>query len=99
MTTAEWIHAIKAIEAKNDSSIASHRQRKAARRAAALESIRSMSDTMITPEMASEVIGCDPQYIRLAARRDPEALGFPVTISGNRTSIPRARFLRYVEGE
>ena len=95
MTTAEWIHAIKSIEAKNDASIASHRQRKAARRAAALESIRSMSDTMITPEMASEVIGCDPQYIRLAARRDPEAL---VTVSGNRTHIPRASFLRYVEG-
>ena len=99
MTTTEWIRSIKAIEAKNDASIASHRQRKAARRAAALESIRAMSDTMITPEMASEVIGCDPQYIRLAARRDPEALGFPVTISGNRTYIPRARFLRYVEGE
>ena len=45
MTTAEWIHAIKAIEAKNDASIASHRQRKAARRAAALENIRAMSDT------------------------------------------------------
>ena len=99
MTTAEWIHAIKAIDAKNDATIASHRQRKAMRRAAALESIRAMSDTMITPEMASEVIGCDPQYIRLAARMDPEALGFPVTVSGNRTHIPRARFLRYVEGE
>ena len=98
MTTAEWIHAIKAIEAKNDDSIASHRQRKAARRAAALESIRSMRDTMITPEMASEVIGCDPQYIRLSARRDPEALGFPVTVTGSRTHIPRASFLRYVEG-
>ena len=98
MTTAERLRAIKAIEAKNDASIASHRQRKAMRRAAALESIRSMSDTMITPEMASEVIGCDPQYIRLAARWDPEALGFPVTVSGNRTHIPRASFLRYVEG-
>lgn len=98
MTTAERLRAIKTIEAKNDASIASHRQRKAARRAAALESIRSMSDTMITPEMASEVIGCDPQYIRLAARMDPEALGFPVTVSGNRTHIPRASFLRYVEG-
>ena len=52
---------------------------------------------MITPEMASEVIGCDPQYIRLAARRDPEALGFPVTVSGNRTHIPQTSFLRYVE--
>ena len=61
MTTAERLRAIKAIEAKNDASISSHRQRKALRRAAALESIRSMSDTMITPEMASEVIGCDPQ--------------------------------------
>lgn len=98
MTTSEWIHAINAIEAKNDASIASHRQRKAARRAAALERIRSMSDTMITPEMASEVIGCDPQYIRLAARREPEALGFPVTVTGSRTHIPRASFLRYVEG-
>ena len=98
MTTAERLRAIKSIEAKNDASIASHRQRKAMRRAAALESIRAMSDTMITPEIASEVIGCDPQYIRLAARRDPEALGFPVTVTGSRTHIPRASFLRYVEG-
>lgn len=98
MTTAERLRAIKSIEAKNDASMASHRQRKAMRRAAALESIRAMSDTMITPEMASEVIGCDPQYIRLAARMDPDALGFPVTVIGARTHIPRASFLRYVEG-
>lgn len=64
----------------------------------ALENIKSLDRTMITPALAAEVIGCDPHFIRLAARQKPELLGFPVIVVGTRTKIPRIPFIRYVEG-
>ena len=53
---------------------------------------------MITPAIAAQVLGCDPAYIRVAARDAPEQLGFPVVRIGRRTKIPREAFVRYMEG-
>lgn len=63
-----------------------------------LDSIRALPDVMISPEVAAKAIGCKPQSIRVAARTAPERLGFPVTVIGRRTLIPRLPFIQYLEG-
>lgn len=68
------------------------------RHAEALEAIKAMDKPMITPAEAAPVIGCDPHWIRLMARQRPEGLGFPVTVVGTRTKIPRIPFIQHVEG-
>lgn len=99
MTTSERLRTMQACEARNDAAISSHVTDKAMIRAAALERIRSSVDPMITPELAAEVIGCNPQYIRVAARQNPGALGFEVSVMRHKTRIPRVAFLRYLDGE
>lgn len=64
---------------------------------AALERIRSMTAATLTPADIAPVLGSDPNTIRMQARANPEALGFPVLQVGNRTKIPREPFLRYIE--
>lgn len=68
------------------------------RHASALDEIRGMDTPTITPAQAATVLGCDPHWIRLAARQCPERLGFPVTVIKSRTKIPRIPFIRYIEG-
>ena len=51
---------------------------------------------MLTPEDISSVLGSDPQTIRIAAKQNPKALGFPVCVIGNRVKIPRAPFLEFI---
>lgn len=63
-----------------------------------LNDLKKREDVFLTPAVVAQVIGCDPQYIRVAARQHPEQLGFPVTLIGNRVKIPRLAFIRYVEG-
>lgn len=62
-----------------------------------LNDIKNMPGEVITPAVAGKVLGCDPAYIRTAARTRPELLGFPVVLIGNRVKIPRAAFVRYME--
>lgn len=63
-----------------------------------LDEIKAMDRDMITPAIASGVVGCDPYYITVQAKEDPAALGFPVCVVGTRTKIPRLAFIRWVEG-
>ena len=63
-----------------------------------LNDIRAMDQETITPAVAAQVIGCDPNYIRVAARQAPHLLGFPIIRIGSRTKIPRMAFIRYMEG-
>ena len=63
-----------------------------------LEEIKAYPKEMITPQMAASVIGCDPHYIRVAAKQNPEKLGFTTLVSGNRVKIPRRSFIRFMEG-
>lgn len=63
-----------------------------------LNDIREMDQETITPAVAAQVIGCDPNYIRVAARQAPHLLGFPIIRIGSRTKIPRMAFIRYMEG-
>lgn len=63
-----------------------------------LEEIRASGRDVLTPADVAPVLGCDPHYIRVAARQCPERLGFPVVLIGNRTKIPRIAFIKYMEG-
>ena len=63
-----------------------------------LEEVRASSRDVLTPADVAPVLGCDPHYIRVAARQCPERLGFPVVLIGNRTKIPRIAFIKFMEG-
>lgn len=65
-----------------------------------LEEIERSDKSCLTPEDVRGVLECDPQFIRIAARSDQnrELLGFPTTIIGKRTKIPRIPFLNYIKG-
>lgn len=64
-----------------------------------LQDIKQMEKDIITPAEAAQVVGCDPQLIRLEARERPENLGFPVIIVRSRIKIPRMAFIKYMEGD
>lgn len=64
-----------------------------------LEDIKAMDVDVITPNVAAQVLRCDPHFIRVAARQHPEYLGFPVSLIGTRTKIPRGAFIRFMEGK
>lgn len=64
-----------------------------------LDEIRNSTKDVLTPADIAEVLGCDAQDIRVAARTAPEKLGFNVTIIGSRIKIPRLAFLRYMGGQ
>lgn len=77
------------------------------KQAAALEALKEMDCITITPDQAAAVLGCNPQAIRVAARNNPESLGFPVVVygkptrrnpQGSRIKIMRDPFIRFVEG-
>lgn len=50
----------------------------------------------LTPAEVAPVLECDPHAIRLAARRAPEGLGFPVICIGSRVKIPRLPFVEFM---
>ena len=64
-----------------------------------LDDIRKIEREFLTPAQVAEVLGCDPQGIRVWARQRPEGLGFPVCIVGSRTKIPRRAFVAWMEGK
>ena len=64
-----------------------------------MDQIRESGKTFLTPADVAEVLGTDPQSIRVQARNCPERLGFPVCMIGSRTKIPREAFLRWCSGD
>lgn len=63
-----------------------------------LSDVKAMDLDVISPDIVAQVLRCNPNYIRTAAKQRPELLGFPVIIIGNRVKIPRVGFIRYMEG-
>ena len=70
-----------------------------AREGMTLDDVKQMDADTITPAVAAQVLGCNPQWIRVAARQDKSLLGFPVVIIRSRVKIPRLAFIRFMEGE
>lgn len=63
-----------------------------------LTEIKALDRDVITPAQAAGALNCNPHWIRLMARQQPELLGFPVTVIRSRVKIPRVAFIRYMEG-
>lgn len=64
-----------------------------------LDEIRDFPRDYLTPAQVAEVLGADPQDIRVAAKLHPERLGFNVAVVGSRIKIPRLAFIRWAEGK
>jgi len=64
-----------------------------------LDEIRQSERTVLVAADIADVLGSDPNTIRRQAHDDPAMLGFPVIVMGCRVKIPRAAFLRYMDGE
>ena len=63
-----------------------------------LSEIRESTKEVLTPADVAEVLGCDAQDIRVAAKQKPELLGFNVAVIGSRVKIPRLAFLNWLHG-
>ena len=61
-----------------------------------IEQMMESRQLLLNPADIAEVLGVDAQDLRVQARNDPAALGFPVTRVGRRTLIPRIPFLRHL---
>ena len=64
-----------------------------------LDDMKRLNREFLTPAQVAEVLGCDPQGIRVWARQRPEGLGFPVCLVGSRTKIPKRPFIQFMEGK
>ena len=60
-----------------------------------MEEIRKSDRYDITLADIAEAIHADQQALRIQAKTEPEALGFPVCVFGTRVKVPRIPFLRF----
>lgn len=63
-----------------------------------IEEIERSEKEMLSLADIAPVIGCDQHSIRLQARADARALGFPVIVIGTRTYVPRDGFVNFCRG-
>lgn len=61
-----------------------------------LEELERMDREYLIPKEVAGVLGCAPYAINVAAKQNPEVLGFPVTLVGTRAKIPKRPFLNYM---
>lgn len=62
-----------------------------------IEELQDYNKETISPEIAADILGCNPQTIRSQAQVDAGALGFPVIILGREVRIPRRGFIYFME--
>lgn len=63
-----------------------------------LQELRELPKEILSPDDISGVLHCNPYSINVAAKNDPAMLGFPVVVMGSRVRIPKAAFIRFMEG-
>lgn len=61
--------------------------------------LEAMKCDFLTPEQVAPLLGCKAHGIRVQARENPALLGFPVSVIGTRTRIPRIPFIEFVFGK
>ena len=64
-----------------------------------IEALKAMNREFLLPREVAEIMGCDAQYVRVAARQRPDLLGFPVCVLGSRVKVPRRAFIAWMEGK
>lgn len=62
-----------------------------------LEKIKKIEREYLLPNEVAKVLDCNPHYIRLQARSNPELLGFKVICIGSRVRIPKIPFIKFME--
>ena len=63
-----------------------------------LTEIMELDREYLLPREVAEIMGCDAQDVRVAARQRPDLLGFPVCIVGSRVKVPKRAFVAWMEG-
>lgn len=63
-----------------------------------LQEIKDCPKEILTTRDVAGVLCCDAFNINLQAKADPSKLGFPVVVVGTRVKIPKAGFVRFMEG-
>lgn len=63
------------------------------------QEIRASDREFLNSADIAPLIGCDPYALTIAAREQPELLGFPATVIGKRVRFPRRAFLRFLSGD
>ena len=61
-----------------------------------LQEIQNLDKAFLTPGEVSELLGSNPQTIRVTARQRPDLIKFEFTFVGNRMKIPKLAFLRFM---
>lgn len=61
-----------------------------------LDELAALPKELLSPKDVAKVLGCNPQTIRSQAQLDAKELGFPVSLIGKRTYIPKLAFLRWM---
>jgi hypothetical protein len=61
-----------------------------------LKELALLDKDFLAPNDVAQVLGCKPYSINVQAKKDPVALGFPVTVIGSRVKIPRIAFLHWM---
>ena len=64
-----------------------------------LDDLKRLDREYLTQAQVADVLGCDAQDVRVAARKCPERLGFNVAVIGTRVKVPRLAFIRWMEGD
>lgn len=62
-----------------------------------MQELKKLDQPFVLSSQVAEIIGTSAQAIRVQARDNPDALGFPVTRIGSKTYIPRLAFIKFVE--
>ena len=57
-----------------------------------IQEIIDSNKLFLTPDDVCDILNADPATIRKQA----EVIGFPISVMGNRTRIPRLPFLRFL---
>lgn len=66
------------------------------RKGRGFDAILASDAVFLTAEEVGKAAGWSPDAIRAQARNNPALLGFPVTVLGTRTYIPRIPFLKHI---
>ncbi len=63
-----------------------------------LSELEVINRDWLTAAQVAPVLGADPNWIRHQARKNKEALGFPVIVYGSRVKIPKVPFIKFMGG-
>lgn len=61
-----------------------------------LEEIEAIPDEYLLPKHIAPVLGMSQYTINVQAQDEPDALGFPVVVTGSRVRIPKEAFLFFM---